>query len=130
MLKYISMVMTLLMLPFCLQAATWSESCPQMEVKSPFQYNRIWTPDDAWVKKPMPSNQPILMSCGNWKVMGQEMICYFGGYKTTYDYSLKKDIPEGATCERSGQCQFECKSQTLPQKLVPNIKAPIKAIPK
>lgn len=126
--RVITIIMMLLVFPVSLQAASWTESCPQMEVKSPFQYNRIWSPDDTWVKKPMAANQVILMSCGNWKVMGQEMVCYFGGYKTTYDYSVKKDIPEGASCQRSDQCQFTCTSQQSLKNIAPRIKAPVQHI--
>ncbi len=124
MLRYLKYMMPLLLIPMCLQAASWTETCPQVEVESPFVYKRIWTTDDAWVRKPIAANQPILMSCGNWKVMESDMVCYFGGYKTTYDYSIKKAIPDGANCERSGQCQFKCTSQTLPQKAAPKLKAP------
>ncbi len=118
-----------LMLPLGSQAASWTEDCPQMEIGSPFQYKRIWTPDDAWVKKPMAANQALLMSCGNWKVMGQEMVCYYGGYKVTYDYSVKKDIPAGVTCERGDQCQFKCSSSKAPQKFAPKINAPRQIVP-
>lgn len=128
--KYLSIIFMSLAVPVALQAASWTESCPQMEVKSPFQYNRIWTTDDAWVKKPMAANQVNLMSCGNWKVMGQEMVCYFGGYKTTYDYSVKKDIPEGASCQRSSECQFTCTSQNSIKNIAPTIKAPARVIPR
>jgi hypothetical protein len=128
--KNIYILILMLALPVPLQAASWMETCPQVEVESPFQYKRIWTTDNEWVKKPISANQPILMSCGNWKVMGQEMVCYYGGYKTTYDYSVKKNIPDGANCQRSGQCQFKCTSQTMPQKLAPKLKAPMQVVPR
>jgi hypothetical protein len=128
--RNIYIIMMLLVLPVSLQAASWTEPCPQMEVKSPFQYNRIWSADDAWVGKPMAANQPILMSCGNWKVMGQEMVCYFGGYKTTYDHAVKKNIPEGVSCERGGQCEFTCTSQETLKNIAPKIKAPLQVIPR
>ncbi len=129
MLKFRSVLLVLLTLPLSLQAKTWTEKCPQMEVQSPFVYKRIWSPDKEWVRKPTPSNQVVLMSCGNWKVVGQEMVCYFGGYKTTYDYWVKKDIAEGASCKRSSQCQFKCTSQaTAPQAIKP--KLPMHAIPR
>ena len=124
MLKQIAFLVALLWLPLATHAASWTESCPQMEVDSPFHYKRIWTPDDAWVKQPMPSNQVLLMSCGNWKVMGSNMVCYFGGYKTTYDYAVKKPVPDGATCQRAGQCQFKCSSQNVQQKMAPKLKVP------
>lgn len=127
--KLICVLFAILILPVSLQAASWTEDCPQMEVGSTFQYKRIWTPDDAWVKKPTQANQPLLMSCGNWKVMGQEMVCYYGGYKVTYDYWVKKDIPEGATCERGDQCQFKCTSTKAPQKAAPRIKTPRLVVP-
>ncbi|GEM_PF-2278352 len=127
--KRIYGLLALLILPLSLQAGTWTEDCPQMEVESPFQYKRIWSTDDAWVRKPLSANQPILMSCGNWKVMGQEMVCYFGGYKTTYDYAVRKAIPDGASCERSEQCQFQCTSQVAPQKMLPKLKAPRQVVP-
>lgn len=119
------------MLPLGIQAKTWTEECPQMEIsRSPFEYGRIWSADKEWAKKPVPTNQVILMSCGNWKVMGREMVCYFGGYQTTYDYWVKKDIPEGVTCERSEQCQFKCTSATeSQQQQSPRIRTPRKVIP-
>lgn len=113
-----------------LQAASWNEVCPQVEVVSPFDYKRIWTDDREWVKKPIDRNKPILMSCGNWKVMEREMVCYYGGYKVTYDYSIKKDIPEGASCQRSGQCQFKCISRTVPQKMAPKMRTPMHTVPR
>lgn len=124
------LILLLLVLPLSLQANTWTEKCPQMEVASPYSYKRIWSPDKDWVKKPTPSNQVILMSCGNWKVVGQEMVCYFGGYKTTYDYWVKKDIPQGASCQRSSQCQFKCSAKPTMQKYAPKLQAPMHQIPR
>ena len=124
MFRYFTYMMPLLLMATGLQAASWTENCPQMEVESPFVYKRIWSPDDTWARKPMAANQPILMSCGNWKVMGRDMVCYFGGYKTTYDYAVSKPIPEGANCQRDGQCKFKCTSQAVPKKIAPKLKAP------
>lgn len=130
MLRYLMYMIPLLLMATGLRAASWTENCPQMEVESPFVYKRIWSPDDAWVRKPIAGNKPILMSCGNWKVMGSEMVCYFGGYKTTYDYAVSKPIPEGANCQRDSQCKFKCTSQTVPQKIAPKFKAPTKVMPR
>lgn len=110
-------------LPASVFAATWTEECPPVEVSIPFQFGRIWTQDSSWSQKVYGgSNKPILMSCGNWLVMGQELACFYGAYKATYIYSIKKDIPTGAKCERSGECAFKCSAPTPPKKMAPETK--------
>ena len=128
--KRICLVFILSVFPASVFAATWTETCPQMEIEHPYKYKRLWAPvDSGWGRRSMDANQPILMSCGNWKVMGQEMVCYYGGYKVTYDYAVQKSIPEGANCERSDQCQFKCTSTKMPEKVVPKLKAPRRFVP-
>ena len=125
--RILLLTFTLLLLsPLSVQARSWTEKCPSMEVEKPFTYKRIWQPDNSWSKRPIPSNQPILKSCGNWKVFEQtrEMACFYGGYKVTYDYAVKKPIPEGATCQRDTNCQFKCSDATVIRKNVPKYKLP------
>lgn len=115
----------LMFLPANVFAATWTEECPAVEVSIPYEFKRIWTQDSGWSQKVYGgSNKPILMGCGNWKVMGREMACFYGAYRATYTYSIKKDIPDGATCERSGQCTFNCSAPTAPKKMAPETKVP------
>lgn len=115
----------LTLLPADVLAATWTEECPPVEVSIPYGFNRIWTDDSGWSPKVYGgSNKAILMSCGNWKVMGREMACFYGAYKTTYTYSIKKDIPDRATCQRSSPCAFECTAPTAPKAIAPKTKVP------
>lgn len=107
---------------------TWQVKCPSIEVVDPFQYKGLWTTDADWKRRPQTgATPPVLMSCSNNRIFGDQMACFYGPHKVSSTQAYQQQIPEGANCQRKAMCVFQCTKQKQIIKQAPKIK--LKNIP-
>ncbi|RJX30656.1 MAG: hypothetical protein C4516_07745 [Oxalobacter sp.] len=96
---------------------TWTEECPWFYYRDQLSH-ALLSKNEGWTEKH--DNNLQRLYCGNARVFTNtnEMACMYGGvHKGGYPYRFTKPIPEGVTCERTGECEFTCTKAT---KLTPH----------